>query len=477
MGKFERKEKSQPKHKQPASSGASKAPRPPPVQQPGWKGPTYLHKKKPARPPKQPSSATTGDAAANGAQLQLQPQPLPVELQQLVLDIFRETFPASWDFEALKPTLHEVNAALGARAYGLAFGTEAFREAYAIRWGPSRALCFANLLADLLLLVGSSSVAAPCGGEEEGGWVWRFMGAAAQVGSGSGSGSGSRSPRVVCFGGGVSEVMAFGVLVRHLKPQTAGKPSQGSVEPIDGQVLSQQVPVTAGESQDEALPPPPPPPSSPSPSLHVTLVDTADWASVVQKLERGLKTPPALSKYASATARANNASLIDSEAMRVQCTRMDVHMTGVTEMRNLLGPDAVLIPMFFTLNDLYTASITKTTKFLVQVSIAAPKGSLLLVVDSIGACSEAEMSRGGAVVDGTEGGQKYPLAWLVDRLLLNKGTKKNEEGEEVEGDEPLWEKLLGDGGRLFRLAEGLKYPASLENMRYQVHLYRRLNTL
>lgn len=442
MGKFDRKEKSQPKHKQPASSGASKAPRPPPVQQPGWKGPTYLHKK-PARPkPSSPSSAAGGSDTGIP---KLQLQPLPAELQQLVLDIFRETFPASWDFEALKPTLQEVNAALVAREFGVAFGTEAFREAYAIRWGPSRALCFGNLLADVLSSVDEARVS-------------NFLGAVE-------SGSDGPSSRVVCFGGGVSEIMAFGALLRHLKPQTAGKPSQGTAEPIDGQVLSQQMPVTETVGEDQGRAPLP---------LHLTLVDTADWASVVHKLERGLKTPPALSKYASAAARANNASLIDAEAMRVECTRTDLPASSVTDMRALLGPDAVLVTLFFTLNDLYTASITKTTRFLVQVSIAAPKGSLVLVVDSIGACSEAEVSKRSGV---QEGDKKYSMAWLMDHLLLNKGTTKNEDGVEVEGDEAMWEKLLGDDGRVFRLDEGLKYPAGLENMRYQVHLYRRLNSL
>lgn len=447
MGKFDRKEKSQPKHKQPASSGASKAPRPPPVQQPGWKGPTYLHKK-PARP-KPSTLSSSSSSTGNDASLKLQPQPLPVELQQLVLDIFRETFPASWDFEALKPTLQEVNAALVAREFGVAFGTEGFREAYAIRWGPSRALCFGNLLADVLL----SSVAS----SDDEGWVSNFLGPAAE--------SGSRSrPRAVCFGGGVSEIMAFGLLLRHLKPQAAGKTSQGTADVIDGQAsLSQrQMQVTAAEGQSGA------------PALHLTLVDPADWASVVHKLERGLKTPPALSKYASAAARANNASLIDSEAMRVECTRTDVHASSVTDMRALLGPDAVLITLFFTLNNLYTASITKTTKLLMQVSIAAPKGSLLVVVDSIGACSEAAVSQGDG---GKEAGKKYSMAWLMDHLLLNKGTTKDEEGQEVDGNEPMWEKLLGDEGRIFRLEEGLKYPASLENMRYQVHLFRRLSSI
>lgn len=449
MAKFERKEKSQPKHKPTASSGASKAPRPPPVQQPGWKGPTYLHKK-PARP-KPPSSSSS--PANSGPKLQA--QALPVELQQLVLDIFRETFPASLDFEGLKPTLQEINAALADKDFSVAFGTEEFREAYAIRWSPSRALCYANLLADIL---SSKACDVP--------WVTDFL---------NGVRKGSPPHRAVCIGGGVSEIMAFGALLRHLKPEAAGKPSPG-IAAAGGDRISRTSTTTTTmgvESQDDMLPPPA--------TLDLTLVDTAHWASAVAKLEQGLKTPPTLSKYASAAARANNASLIGPETMRVVCTQADVLASsssaasggggGVEHLEVLIGPNAALITLFFTLNDLYNISIPKTTKFLVEMSMAAPRDTLLLVADSVGACSEAAVSK---TAGEKEGGKKYSMAWLIDHLLLDQGKTRGEEGEEVGSSGPAWEKLLGDECRMFRLEEGLKYPASLENMRFQVHLFRRL---
>lgn len=437
MAKFERKEKSQPKHKPTASSGASKAPRPPPVQQPGWKGPTYLHKK-PARP--KPASPA-GASDSGGPKLQV--QALPAELQQLVLDIFRETFPASWDFEGLKPTLQEINAALAERDYGVAFGTEAFREAYAIRWSPSRALCYANLLADVLSSGG-------CDGSS----AMDFLGTSKE---------GNPPHRAVCIGGGVTELMAFGALLRYFNPEAAGKPSSpGALQTIDDQDPRESTAIA--ESQDV------------TPLLQLTLVDTADWASVVAKLERGLKTPPVLSKYASAAARANNASLIGAGTMHVVCTQTDVlASSSVEDLKALIGPNAALIALFFTLNDLYTTSIPKTTKLLVELGIAAPRGSLLVVVDAVGASSEAGVLKAAV---GKEGGgkKKYPMAWLMDHLLLDKGKtggKEGEEEEEMRSSEPAWEKILGDECRLFRLEEGLKYPASLENMRFQVHLFKR----
>lgn len=432
MGKFERKEKSQPKHKPAASSGASKAPRPPPVRQPGWKGPTYLHKK-PARPNKPVPSPGGSDSGPR-----LQPQALQAELQQLVLDVFRDAFPASLDFDALKPTLHGINAALAERDFGTAFATEEFREAYAIRWSPSRALCYANLLAHILGSVACDEA-----------WVKDFLDGPKHV---------SRPRQAVCIGGGASEVMAFGALLRHLKPgaaaAAAGKPAPGggSPEATEDQVSRP----SATDTEDQGGPPP----------LHLTLVDAASWASVVAKLERGLKTPPALSKYASATARANNAPLIGIEALRVACAQTDVLASSVGSVRGLIGPDAALITLLFTLKDLYATSITKTTVFLVDLSIAAPKGSLLLVVDSVGACAEPDVKKAAGLEVKT-----YPMAWLLDQLLLDKDGKKD---GEVGSSEAAWEKLMGDESRLSRLVEGLEYPASLENMRFQVHLFRKI---
>jgi len=63
---------------------------------------------------------------------------------------------------------------------------------------------------------------------------------------------------------------------------------------------------------------------------------------------------------------------------------------------------------------------------------------------------------------------KYPMQWLMDKVLLDKGIKK----EDVE---PVakWEKLVYEESRLNRLEEGLRYPV-LENLKFQVHLFKRL---
>lgn len=427
MARFERKAQSQPKHKATPASSASKAPRPPPVQRPGWTGPSYLHKKVRPKPTPPPNA---GDAASR-----LQPQLLPLELQQLVLDVFRDTFPASRDFDALKPTLHVINTALSEKDFETAFQTDEYREAYAVRWGPSRALCYANLLAGIV-----SSEAS----DES--WVTNF----------SNGGKDAHFPmRAVCLGGGAAEVMAFGALLRHLKPEALGKHSPGQAEAGEDQV-SRMNDLTEGDHQNSTR------------SLQLTLIDTTNWASVVAKLGRGLTTPPLLSKYASETARAKNASLISPDSMQVTFSQESILASGIENLKALIGPDAALITMFFTLNDLFAASVSQTSKFLVEVTIAASEGSLLLVVDRPGSYSETGVGK-----DATnEAPRRIPMAWLMDRMLLGQGRKAEEGG--TTDSETRWEKLIGDECRWHRLEEGLEFPVSLENTKFQMHLFRRL---
>jgi 25S rRNA (uracil2843-N3)-methyltransferase len=56
------------------------------------------------------------------------------------------------------------------------------------------------------------------------------------------------------------------------------------------------------------------------------------------------------------------------------------------------------------------------------------------------------------------------MQWLLDRIML--GTQE----EPVNGRR--WKKLEGEESVWCRLGEGLEYPIKLENMRYQIHLYK-----
>ncbi|RYC57749.1 hypothetical protein CHU98_g8463 [Xylaria longipes] len=76
----------------------------------------------------------------------------------------------------------------------------------------------------------------------------------------------------------------------------------------------------------------------------------------------------------------------------------------------------------------------------------------------------------------TAGAEERPPADEGDQQKPTEEEKKEEEKKEEEGEEEKdgirWEKIESRDSVWFRVADGLRYPIPLENMRYQMHLYR-----
>lgn len=211
--------------------------------------------------------------------------------------------------------------------------------------------------------------------------------------------------------------------------------------------------------------------SSPAPLLHLNFVDVADWSSVLSKLDQGLKTPPTLSKYASAAARAANVSFLLPGTLEHTFMRADILDYGTDDLRAMIATDPALITFMFTLNELYMTSMPRTTAFFQRVTEATPKGTLLLVVDAPGAYSQVAV---GNAKEG-EGTRNYPMSRLLDYALLPNSTKKSgSEDSDDEEPERAWDKVIEEPVMSYRLEQGLKYPVSLENMKFQVHLFKRV---
>jgi len=130
----------------------------------------------------------------------------------------------------------------------------------------------------------------------------------------------------------------------------------------------------------------------------------------------------------------------------------------------MIGTKPALITLFFALNDFLASNVAKSTAFFLKLSNAAPKDSLLLIIDSLDATSEIILGK-----DDQEKEQKsYPMHYLLDMVLTEKQMLA------AADQKPAWEKLLGDQSRHFRIPEGLKYPIGLENLKFQVHLFKKL---
>lgn len=223
------------------------------------------------------------------------------------------------------------------------------------------------------------------------------------------------APKVVCLGGGAgAELLGLAAAVRHLS--------------LSG--------------------------------LHVHAVDIADWASVLTKLLISTEQCPPLSAYASASIKANNKPLLEAGRLTICFDKQDVLEYARTDDRNrwesmLVGVS--LVTIMFTLNELFTSSVSKATALLLALTDAMEPGAWLLVVDSPGSYSEVTLGAGIP--------RKYPMQWLLNHTLLDiagttDGVRK-------------WRLHSTDDSKWFRIDPRLKYGLELENLRYQKHLFHR----
>lgn len=343
--------------------------------------------------------------------------------------------------EKFNTILQEVKTALFNRDFDKAFGNEEYLETYAARWSPTRALCYASVLAGIETYLAKCTTTTVVNhkpieqvepvDKEHSPDVHDAAKHDETVGvtnNNNTTTTTTKTLKVLAIGGAAAEVIAL------------------------ASFLSQQ------NNQQEA---------NDHTTGEVTLLDIAPWAHVIEKLRVQLTTPSTLSKYASAAAQAANTALVRPEQLQnVTFQQKDVLALSKQDLKSLLctGPQqqpqkqsVVVVTLLFTLNELFNTAggIGKTTAFLLNLTAILPSGSLLLVIDSPGSYSETTV--------GKEAKRRYPMQWLLDKILLEGTDDGAEEWEKVESADSVW----------FRLGPELRYPIPLEDMRYQMHLYRR----
>ncbi|KAK0947282.1 hypothetical protein LTR29_001237 [Friedmanniomyces endolithicus] len=195
-------------------------------------------------------------------------------------------------------------------------------------------------------------------------------------------------------------------------------------------------------------------------ALQACFVDIAAWHTTVKALHKHCVNAPELSQYASANAREANLPLLSEQTFSCRFQQQDVLQWPENATQSVISPTTKLVTLFFTLNELYSTSVPKAQHLLSQLTATMSTDSLLLVVDSPGSYSTVSLSGGE---------RRYPMLWLLDHTLLADTARKAGDASSVR-----WEKVMSDESKWFRLPPGLEYPIELENMRYQIHLYRRL---
>jgi 25S rRNA (uracil2843-N3)-methyltransferase len=409
--------------------------------------------------------------------------------QQNLLDVFGTTFAdvlGAGDFAA---QLQELKAALFNRDFEGAFTRrEAALDVYAARWSPTRALCYGRILHGLhehLQTILDDGSAARV----------RHGASASRSHERVEEGDDEKTEGVVLGINGDEDETSIEARTRNLDlEEHAASPT---IEQSEGQKVGEKEAETniqtlkvlsiggaaaeivafadyiSSRGTESA--------ASPTTRADITLLDVGPWGSVVQRLHAALVP-----------------ARVPSSAFCSNFVQKDVFSLGREELAGLLrSEDAaaegeiqypqnpVLITLLFTLNELYTAGgIKHTTSFLRALTTVVPPGSLLLVVDSPGSYSEAAVGKEA---------KRYPMQWLLDHTLVpnprqksnnnntqedvrtGKATEGVEDGQEPKGGrrrECKWEKIESHDSIWFRVADGLRYPIQLENMRYQMHLYR-----
>ncbi|KAL8995151.1 MAG: hypothetical protein Q9169_005060 [Polycauliona sp. 2 TL-2023] len=363
---------------------------------------------------------------------------LPLKSQQRILNGFSSAFHDRLsDIEKMKSDVQILKGFLFNRDFENAFGVEGLLEAYAVRWSAARAVAYFSIFTSVDCLY-------------EG---WRKV---------RREGDEGRRGKVVCLGGGAgAEVVALGEMMG----------SEGG-DGGDGEAK--------GRGEGEAV--------------DVVVVDIGPWFSVLGKLKDAITATPASSSPSPSQPSPDPTSdqladgpLTHSSNLNLIFQQHDILSMQDKELQ-LLYHDAKIVTLMFTLNELYSTSIAKTTKMLLDLTGLVAKGCIVVVVDSPGSYSTLALNNSGGRVtnsegkgeDGKEGDdgdvkgeregekkvevKKYPMKWLLDHTLL----------EAANDGEAKWEKLHSEDSRWFRLREELRYPIDLEDMRMQVHVYGRL---
>ena len=377
------------------------------------------------------------------------PIDIPLELQQFVLNVFESTFSDKFD-ESLAKTIQDIKQHLFHRDFASAFSKQAFLDAYVMRWSPSRALAYFDVFDSVQeihrLLRNHTRYIGSSGPNRTYGYTTAETSASYDKQSLPDSQGRTTKMKVLNLGGGAgAELVALAAL-------------QYRVDLL----ATQDGPAPNGLLR-------------PKMNIDMIVLDIADWSAIISQLDASLDDTAVMPPSPLNPNAREKIQTIYHPPFHVNFIRQDLLEMGKAGMGPLFRNTA-LVTLMFTLNELYNHSMSATTQFLLLVTEFVPPGALLLVVDSPGSYSTVNLgkdkeSRSTRTPKNPSDQKKYPMVWLLEHTLLEVASVGSSRPSEKEKQ---WEKLKGDESKWFRLPQGLRYPIGLENMRYQMHLYRRL---
>lgn len=378
------------------------------------------------------------DLAASGKSISL-------DVQQLLLNVFKQalfTSPSAStneDGERLEEEreeeknistqIQQLKTHLYNRDFESAFAdaSPSLLRAYALRWSASRSLAYCGLFRGIVDCALDSDSQAQDGEEEDVG--------------------------VLCIGGGAgAEIVALAGAWRVMQDEsTRNTTVESTVEGVESLSL---IETTAQKRKRKRM--------------AITAIDIAEWSDVVSRLTAAIHSP---NVPGTKTCTAPLIQGQEDESIDISFQKMDILSLSEEDLKSLLQRQQV-ISLMFTLNELFSTSISKTTQLLLRMTDIANPGTILMVVDSPGSYSTLSFAKNESSETQQQQQRQYPMKFLVDHTLLSVA-------------EGSWEKLVSQDSRWFRKdtnhklhynvdLEGGQGFIRLEDMRFQIHIYRRL---
>lgn len=377
------------------------------------------------------------DLSASGKSISL-------DVQQLLLNVFKHALFTSpsvstnedkegleGEEEDISTQIQRLKTHLYNRDFESAFAdaSPSLLRAYALRWSASRSLAYCGLfrgVVDCALDLDSEAQ----DGEEE------------NVG-------------VLCIGGGAgAEIVALAGAWRAIQDESTRNTTDESL-PVEG-VESLSLSENTCQKRRRRR------------KMAITAIDIAEWSDVVSRLTAAIH-----SADVSGTKTCVAPLIHGNEDKRIDITfqKLDILSISEEDLKSLLQRQRV-ISLMFTLNELFSTSISKTTQLLLRMTDIASPGTILMVVDSPGSYSTLSFSKNESSETQQQQQRQYPMKFLLDHTLLSVA-------------EGSWEKLVSQDSRWFRKdanhklhynvdLEGGQGFIRLEDMRFQIHVYRRL---
>ncbi|KAH7255731.1 uncharacterized protein BKA55DRAFT_508842 [Fusarium redolens] len=293
--------------------------------------------------PSKPSSSSKQSSKKSSAPLETSSPALQSEeQQQRLLNIFSSAFNNVLTSDDFSRLLQEIKQALFNREFATAFGREDYLEAYAARWSPTRALCYAVVFLSIKKHLDGILIA-----KEE-------------------TKDNTRSTK--------EDSVSDTRVTKSTQDDANDKPEETELESFQdlkldststrrnaflrmlsvGGCAAEHI-AFASYLQTTAA------------DGHLTLLDSGPWTTVISLLESSTVNPPPISKYASTARQAANHPLLEKNQLSLDVVQRDVLDLDMDSLSAQCanGRVPIILTLLFTLNELYTtAGIGKTTKFL-----------------------------------------------------------------------------------------------------------------